>query len=263
MKRMVVFLVAVFLVFNVYAQKRVLFDNAHAQTAGSAHWTIETGYSDFADDLTGAGFEVNAIEYAVTYDVLKKYDIFVVPEPNNPFSETEIKAITKFVSEGGGLFLIADHKGADRNRNGWDAVKIYNKFVDNFGFKFDAETYSIHPIMGKRLDCSLMENVKTVGTWGGTTLSVTDSKNAVGLIHLSSSKGGNPYIVAAIHGKGRVIAVGDSSPFDDGTMSNGKASRKLYNNYNQEGYHHRIMSVNFAKYLAGEIGEDLEIVKNK
>lgn len=263
MKKFTVFLVTVFFVFNVYAQKKALFDNAHAQTAGSAHWTIETGYSDFADDLEKAGFEVNAIEYDVTYDVLKKYDIYVIPEPNNPFSENEINAIKKYVSEGGGLFLIADHKGADRNHNGWDAVKIYNRFVDAFGFRFDAETYSIHPIKGKILDCSLMKGVDTVGTWGGTSISILKPQYATGLIHLPSNKGGNPYIVASVYGKGRVIAIGDSSPFDDGTMSSRDGSRKLYNNYNQQGYHHRIMSVNFAKYLAKEIGDDLEIIKKQ
>jgi len=248
-------LVAVMLVASfifVFSSENVLFDNAHAQTAGSAHWTIDTGFSYFADDVEDAGFRVNSIDYGeIKASLLEQFDILVIPEPNNPFDREEIEDIKDFVKNGGGLFLISDHKGADRNHNGWDSIKIYNKFVDDFGFKFNERTFSEHPLKGDRLDCSVMEGVFEVGSWGGTSIEVLDPSKVKGLINVSNSNGGDPFVVVAEYGKGRIVAVGDSSPFDDGSMS----SEKLYANYQM--YDHRNMAVNLVDFLAKKNGFDI------
>jgi hypothetical protein len=49
---------------------------------------------------------------------LKNYDVFVIDEPNIQFSVSEKTALINFVQNGGGLFMISDHTGSDRNNDG-------------------------------------------------------------------------------------------------------------------------------------------------
>jgi len=103
--------------------KAVLFDNAHLQSIGNANWTTTGGFSDFADTVKGMGYAVDENKnQKITLDYLKKYDAFVIPEPNIKFAPEEEQAIVEYVKGGGGLYMIADHAGADRNKEGWDAV---------------------------------------------------------------------------------------------------------------------------------------------
>ncbi len=136
-------------------QKSVLFDAGHAQTAGNADWTLDEdscgiaqryptpdqagitsstaetywsgGHSAMGVDLVKKGFHVESlptgarISYndATNPQDLKNYNVFVIPEPNVRFTATESSAIRSFVQNGGGLLMIADHAGADRNNDGW------------------------------------------------------------------------------------------------------------------------------------------------
>ncbi|MGG6309535.1 DUF6359 domain-containing protein [Paenibacillus macerans] len=117
--------------------KTVLFDNAHAQTAGAADWVIDGAFSDFAEGLRAAGFTVNSLdrpipytfgETAITYDVLQNYDVFVIPEANVPFKAAEQNALVQYVENGGAVFFISDHYNADRNKNRWDASEVFNGY---------------------------------------------------------------------------------------------------------------------------------------
>src|SRR4051812_39091679 len=132
-------------------QKSVLFDANHAQTAGNADWTLDEdscgtaqryptpdqsgitsstaetywngGHSAFGVDLVKKGFHVESlpvgarISYNDTTNAqdLKNYNVFVIPEPNIRFTTAEVTAIRSFVQNGGGLLMISDHAGADRN----------------------------------------------------------------------------------------------------------------------------------------------------
>ncbi|AZK45077.1 DUF6359 domain-containing protein [Paenibacillus lentus] len=117
--------------------KKVLFDNAHAQTAGAADWIIDGAFSDFADGLRAAGFAVESLERtaphqfdtpAITYSRLKDYDVFIIPEANIPFKAAEQDAIVQYVQDGGAVFFIADHYNADRNKNRWDSSEVFNGY---------------------------------------------------------------------------------------------------------------------------------------
>ncbi|WP_339301221.1 DUF6359 domain-containing protein [Paenibacillus sp. FSL K6-2441] len=117
--------------------KKVLFDNAHGQTAGAADWVIDGGFSDFADGLRAAGFTVESLERpmpytfgetAITYEALEPYDVFVIPEANIPFKEAEQEALAQYVENGGAVFFISDHYNADRNKNRWDASEVFNGY---------------------------------------------------------------------------------------------------------------------------------------
>lgn len=244
---------------SLSGQTRILFDNTHAQVAGSASWTITTGYSDFAGELSKAGFEVNALNQGpINLDTLNEFDILVIPEPNRPFSADEISAIKTYTHEGHGLFLICDHNGSDRDGDGWDSIRIYTVFVSDFGFSFDKRTMSEHPLTNKLNHCSVMSGVEHVGSWGATSISILKPASVTGLICFSAKYGGNPLIVVSKYGQGRIAAIGDSSPFDDGSKNSSK-SRTLYDNYNMPDYDHHQMSVNLVKWCAGQLGEDLQL----
>src|SRR6195952_3205649 len=153
--------------------KRVLFDNTKAETAGNADWIISTSQPDplsqnsnptgdtsWTGALSSWGVALqrtgsyslktlpagNTITYGGSGALdLKNFDVFVLPEPNVRFSTAEKTAIMKFVQAGGGLFLIVDHSGSDRNNDGYDSVEVANDLMTNntvdstdpFGFSID------------------------------------------------------------------------------------------------------------------------------
>jgi len=137
------------------AEKKALFDNAHAEQAGNADWVIDndqpipspaqsgigantagtfwTGaISSYGVDLVKRGYTVHTNTGTITYGSgtnaydLSNYDVFIVPEPNTLFTAAEATAILAFVQNGGGLIAISDHSGADRNNDGYDSPMIWN-----------------------------------------------------------------------------------------------------------------------------------------
>ena len=58
---------------------------------------------------------------------------FVIDEPNTLFTTAEKTALINFVSNGGGLFMISDHTGSDRNNDGYDSPMIWNDLFTNNG----------------------------------------------------------------------------------------------------------------------------------
>ncbi|MDI3517663.1 MAG: hypothetical protein PWP37_1575 [Thermotogota bacterium] len=220
---------------------RILFDDAHGQRAGNADWTIEGGYSDFADALKEKGYVVdrNVMPF-IDPLLLAQYDVVIIPEPNEPFRKEEIKNLLDFVRSGGGIFLIADHGGADRNGNGWDAVKIFNTFVEELGFRFDGNDLVVAPVK-EILPSPLTEGVEAVGIWNGSTITPL-SEN----ISVAVSVEGRPYVVYGEYGKGKFVAIGDSSPFDDGTSPFGKP---LHNGWSM--YDDARLALNAVEWLLG------------
>jgi len=227
--------------------KKVLFDNAHLQTAGNADWTITGGYSDFAEALRQEGYQVDQFgsddprtaehdsDPDITPDVLQGYDVLIIPEPNDPFTADEQQAILEFIQAGGSVFFIADHTGSDRNGNGWDSPAIFNgwhkgehdvysttiygdDWVAHLGFRFLYIQKSQDPITDINHDHPATEGVNSIGAWGATGIAVLDSSKVVVLAEFSD---GTPYAVAGTYGSGRFVAIGDSSPFDDGTGTSG------------------------------------------
>jgi hypothetical protein len=143
-----------------YPQKKFLFDNTKAETAGNADWVIDednnvagrypspdqstvtsstsesywTGaLSSWGIALVKLGHHVETLTSGstITYGTtntqdLQYYDVFVVDEPNTKFSTSEKTALINFVQNGGGLFMISDHTVSDRNNDGWDSPMIWN-----------------------------------------------------------------------------------------------------------------------------------------
>ncbi len=234
---------------------KVLFDFTKDENAGNADWTINGAYSDWADNLTALGYTVeelttNPITYGDNSNPqdLSNYAVYVIPEPQDSFTTNEANAIREFVLNGGGLILISDHNGADRNNNGLDAVHIFNENLSTaqYGITFNYDEVSKDPISDiDTTACpALTNNVSSIGIWNGATIKV--SGNASGVIFYNSTA---PVVVNSTFGNGRIIAIGDSSPFDDGT---GESGDTLYDGWNE--YSDAQLGINMVNWAANNTG---------
>ncbi|CAD7774595.1 Repeat domain in Vibrio, Colwellia, Bradyrhizobium and Shewanella [Candidatus Methanoperedenaceae archaeon GB37] len=89
---------------------KVLFDESHSPSgSGPGYYTIEDIYSDWASLLKSNGMSVNSITSGpITLDILKRYDVVVIPEPTEDYSDSEIAAIKEYVENGGGLLVLGE-----------------------------------------------------------------------------------------------------------------------------------------------------------
>ncbi|TXS79069.1 hydrolase [Streptomyces sp. me109] len=274
---------------------RVLFDNGHAETAGNADWIVSTSQPDplgqdstpsSETDWTGAlsswGVALQRTgEYslktlpsgsALTYGGsaatdLSNFDELVLPEPNTLFTTAEKTAIMTFVKNGGGLFMISDHTGADRNNDGYDAVEIFNDLMTgNSVDSTDPFGFSIDPLdVGSGYPAAISDSTNPVlhGSFGtvtksliadGTTATLKPSDNSAvkGLVYRSGYSGNTgAFFATSTFGSGRVAFWGDSSPIDDGT---GQSGNTLYDGWNDTGATNAALALNATAWLAGTGG---------
>ncbi|AEY87465.1 hydrolase [Streptomyces hygroscopicus subsp. jinggangensis 5008] len=274
---------------------RVLFDNAHAETAGNADWIISTSQPDplgqdstpsAETDWTGALSSWGvALQKTGDYSLktlpsgsslayggasatdLSNFDTLVLPEPNTLFTSAEKTAIMNFVKNGGGLFMISDHTGADRNNDGYDAVEIFNDLMTNnsvdstdpFGFSVDSLSISSdHPsAIGDSTDPVLHGSFGTVTKSliaSGTTATLKPADNAAvkGLLYRTGYSGNTgAFFATSTFGSGRVAFWGDSSPIDDGT---GQSGNTLYDGWNDSSATDAALALNATEWLSGASG---------
>ncbi|MFF1479146.1 hydrolase [Streptomyces sp. NPDC058301] len=274
---------------------RVLFDNSKAETAGNADWIIGTSQPDplgqkadpsVEKDWTGAlsswgvalqktgGYSLktlpsgNTITYGTSSALdLQNFDTFVLPEPNVLLSASEKTAVMKFVQNGGGLFMISDHTGSDRNNDGADAVKVLNDLMTNnsvdstdpFGFSIDslniasdnprAVTGTTDPVLNGsfgKVTGSIIRNGTTA------TLKPADNPAVKGLVYRTGSSGNTgAFFATSTFGSGRVAFWGDSSPIDDGT---GQSGNTLFDGWDDPAGTDAALALNGTEWLAGAAG---------
>ncbi|MEV6836605.1 hydrolase [Streptomyces sp. NPDC051133] len=271
---------------------RILFDNAHAETAGNADWIISTSQPDplgqdsspsAETDWTGAlsswGVALqktgeyslktlpsgSSLSYGGSSSTdLSNFDTLVLPEPNTLFTSAEKTAIMNFVKNGGGLFMVSDHTGSDRNNDGADAVKILNDLMTNnsvdstdpFGFSIDslniASGYpaAISDSTDPVLHGSFGTVTKSLFANGTTaTLKPADNSSVKGLVYRSGYSGNTgAFFLTSTFGSGRIAFWGDSSPIDDGT---GQSGNTLYDGWNDSGATNAALALNATAWLAG------------
>ncbi|MFE3035018.1 hydrolase [Streptomyces canus] len=272
---------------------RILFDNGHAETAGNADWIISTSQPDplaqdsspsAETDWTGAlsswgvalqktgGYSLKTATSALTYGGssatdLSNFDTLVLPEPNTLFTTAEKTAIMTFVKNGGGLFMISDHTGADRNNDGEDAVEILNDLMTNnsvdstdpFGFSIDSLSISsdypsaVSDSSNPVLHGSFGTVTKSLIASGTTaTLKPADNANVKGLLYRTGYSGNTgAFFATSTFGSGRVAFWGDSSPIDDGT---GQSGNTLYDGWNDSGATNAALALNATEWLSGASG---------
>ncbi|GAC1432466.1 MAG: hypothetical protein NVSMB68_04940 [Thermoanaerobaculia bacterium] len=267
-------------------QKKILFDAMHGQTAGNADWTLDEdscglaqrfptpdqagitrftpetywsgGFSAMGVDLVKKGFHVESLPIGsrITYGEmrnaqdLRNYDVFVMPEPNIRLTTPEIIAIRNFVQHGGGLLMIADHAGSDRNNDGWDAAGIFNDMMGSpsvFGILFNDHAWDTalgrfddHP------DGNFTANTTSpiiytgpfgrpspsrgLGLYGSTSMTISGAaRGHVWRTRSTRDSSTGVTFATSTYGSGRVAAVGDSSTAEDATNNCGHTTHLGYN----------------------------------
>jgi hypothetical protein len=268
---------------------RVLFDDTRAETAGNADWIISTampdptaqdpspaGETDWTGALSAWGVslqQTGSYQLAtlppsgqITYrdpgnpQDLSNYDEFVLPEPNVLFTAAEKSAILSFVSDGGGLFMISDHSGSDRNDDGADSVDVLNALMgadDPFGISIDAGDISSDDpnVLGSSdpiLDGPFGSVTGTIIRDGTTaTLHPGDNASVKGEVFTtgaSASGTTGAAVASSQYGSGRVVYWGDSSPVDDGT---GQSGNTLFDGWDDAGGSDGVLALNATAWLAG------------
>jgi hypothetical protein len=305
LKRLSIVLISLIFTLTLFAQqKSVLFDAAHAQTAGNADWTLDEdscgtaqrfptpdqagitsstaetywsgAFSAMGVDLVKKGFHVESlpvgarISYGDTTNAqdLSHYNVFVIPEPNIAFTSAEITAIRNFVSNGGGLFMISDHAGADRNNDGIDAAGVFNQLMGSpsiFGITFNDNSadktfgwFDDHPDGNFTTDTTspiiwtgtfgVPSSSRGLGLFGSTTMTISGA--AKGHVWKSTVTAGSTTGVTfatSTYGSGRVAAVGDSSTGEDATNN---CSHSTFLGYNDPSYDNGLIYANAVSWLA-------------
>ncbi len=238
---------------------------------GLSFWGVDCAYKGYAVET------LPALSGKITYNDntnaqdLSNYNAFVICEPNIKFTDTEKTAMLNFVRNGGGLFIVSDHDVSDRNNDGFDSPNIWNDFFQTnstgnsnpFGIIFDLANFSetstnlssnikadtlLRPAAG-----SGWGNVTKVKWSNGTSITVSPTANSsvLPIIYQTAGSGNKKVMVAtARYGAGKVVAVGDSSPFDDGT---GDTNDNLFPGYNGDVTpNHRNLIMNATIWLVAK-----------
>jgi flagellar hook capping protein FlgD len=269
----------------------ILFDHAHDQDAGSAgNWRVDdnhptpypaapTSETSWNGQLSTWGYELYLLGHtvisntsAITGSQLADVDLLVIPEPQNPFTASEIEAVRQFVLAGGSLFMVADHNSSDRNNNGWDSPSIFGGYTyphitdpvgsDTetfagalFGLHFHVKDEGNNSISGSYTNVnSDPANPVIHGSYGDVsgvyyhvgnvmTLWPTANANLSDVGSLIAKDDGYPHIAAwSRYGSGKVVGYGDSSSMADGT-----GSESHENNWTEA--NHREFFLNACEWL--------------
>ena len=233
-------------------------------TASTSETYWKGGISSWAVSLVKLGelVETLPVGTSLTYgnasnpQDLSNYDVFVVVEPNRLFTAAEKTALMNFVSNGGGLMMIADHTAAttagtdangynpsDRDGDGYDSPRVWNDLMTNnginhsnpFGFVINyvdiSEGPSTNVYTGTNANAQKVLNgaagtASKLAFYNGSTANLFPANNSSvqGLFWRNSATNGgtsNAMALLATYGTGRVVWIGDSSPADDGTGDTG------------------------------------------
>lgn len=237
-------------------------------TTPETYW--DGGISAIAVDCAKQGYIVETLPFngAITYgnsanlQDLSNYKAFVITEPNTLFTSIEKTALMNFIANGGGLMMICDHAGSDRNNDGNDPPMVWNDFLTNngianngLGITFDVlsnvsgNSTSFAPLTSTSPYYTILHGtfgnpVQVLWSGGATmTLNTTNNSSVKGIVYKSgSSTSGitNVYVAAATYQTGKIFAVGDSSIIDDGT---GDMGDTLYTGYTGDanGNHQKLL----------------------
>lgn len=162
----------------------VLIDEAH-----NNFLTINGRYKPFYQVLTSDGYTVKSSKEKFTLEYLKQADILVIanaldksrrdwtPPFGDAFETEEVEAVKQWVSQGGSLFLVADHT---------PFPKVIEKLSAAFGFEFS--NGHVRDAVFRLDDNSLMdhsitkgashsERITQVKTFGGSAFQIPEGAN--------------------------------------------------------------------------------------
>jgi len=204
---------------------------------------------------------------------LSFFDVLVIPEPQVYYTQDEVDAIINFVFDGGSLFLIGNHCGSDRNNNGEDSAMIFAAMdtAGHFGIEFETypgctdndpppecEACSWNDVRNTNFTSDPSDpflhgphgDVEAIKFDEATALILHPENNAMVQGHAwrdDSSQGDiDVTLASAFFGDGRVVAIGDSAPADDGT---GDLDDFLHNSWDYPSSENDILFKNISHWL--------------
>ncbi|MBN1355484.1 hypothetical protein JXA40_04330 [bacterium] len=237
------------------------------------HWT--GGYSAWGIELVKSGHWVETIPRASTLTCgdcgnsqdLSFYDVLIIPEPQVIYLPGEKEAIVKFVWDGGGLFLISNHCGSDRTGNNYDSARVFEEMETDlyFGIEFERDPDNeIHDFcdwneLNNRnfiddpldpLIHGIYGDIRAIGFHDATAMILHPENNNTVQAHAwrnDRPQGTTDVTVATCeYGRGRVAAIGDSAPADDGT---GDWRDSLFNGWSHSTTSNDILFMNISHWL--------------
>ena len=159
----------------------VFIDEAH----NNLH-SAKGRFKPFVQVLTSDGYRVEPSKKKFTLEYLKQADILVIvnaldtsrrdynPPYGDAFEAEEVEAVKQWVSQGGSLFLVADHTPFPKVIEKLSAAfgfEFSNGHVGNAIFRLDNKALMDHPITKK---ISHSERIVQVKTFGGSAFQIPE-----------------------------------------------------------------------------------------
>ncbi len=239
-------------------------------TASTPENYWQGGISAWGIECVKTGYTVESLPWNVpiTYgdasnvQDLSNYDVYIVDEPNIVFTATEKAAILNFVYNGGGIYMVSDHNGSDRNNDGWDSPHIWNDLMSNntvqnnpFGLSVNLLDFSggfgITNVASDSVINGPYGTADQVDWSDGTSFTIDTTVNPTvkGDVFKTGTSASDVLVAHGYYGKGRFAIMGDSSPTDDGS---GDPGDQLYNGWTADASgNHRILIMDATIWLAG------------
>jgi hypothetical protein len=174
----------------------VLVDNFHGN---------DQNYDSFYEHLYSIKYPVTFAESEITSDLLGRYNVFITAGATSSYTTEEVTAITNYVENGGGLFVVGDN----------DDV-IYNSLTDFSGIRWATPRG-----VGGTID-----NINPHNTTEGVSELYLDSPNlvlevsapALEIAYDSDVILNRPLIAVSEHSGGRVVALSDDNCIDNSNL---------------------------------------------
>jgi unsaturated rhamnogalacturonyl hydrolase len=216
----VILLIICILSINGFAQKTVGLDNwynheTNAKTGKIFHYTWDdtqnSGFSQLGDLLKSKGAALKTIETKADAKSLKGIGLYIIVDPDtttespnpNYIMPDDIKAISKWVKDGGVLLILANDKPNCEFTH-------LNQLAKEFGMHFNPVT--LNPVTGKEYNMAAETNLPNHPLFKGVNKiymkevsSISLTKNAKAVL----TDDNQVYIAETSFGKGYVLAVGD------------------------------------------------------
>jgi hypothetical protein len=269
---------------------RVVVDEAH----GNFH-TADGRYRPFAELLRSDGFTVERGQVPLTSGALDGVDVLVIANaelpdptpdqeaPGSAFTAEEVAAVDRWVRDGGGLLLIADHTPfglAARELAAAFGVVLHDEHLRDRQHA-DEDLKSPYVLVFERADGLIADHAITRGrgpdeavdrvvTFGGEALE--GPPGATPLLRLDTtaeivddpdrgedaavrSAAGMAQAVALAHGRGRVVVVGEAAVFTSQVLTGRAADsfgrEELRIGMSRTDTDDRQLALNTVRWLAG------------
>ena len=218
---------------NASATGKILF----YEVGAPGEYTIEGGYSKFAEELKNKGYEVASITRGdLTKSALEPYSILVLPGLGKSLSTDEISAIIEFVQKGRGLYL--DGGGTTANQ----LTPLFGVTLDS-GMLIDTtdqipnmndrNSFTLDRFNDQEGMSTLRYGVTKIGFYRGSGFKITSDKAKIiaqGNSDTYSDTGSfapgsyPPIAVASLYSDGLVFITDDADPL----------TNKYLNDYNNK-----------------------------